>query len=134
MLTAQELRMGNYVEYFSKNPFEEWAYWWEMIQIDARDIVYIDTYSNTPDYRPIPITEDWLVKLGFGINKNAYIIKSKFLLKKVDSVNYEVKFWTDASSFAKNLLRIELNIKYIHQLQNLYFALTGRELTIKQTA
>ena len=24
-----------------------------------------------------------------------------------------------------------INIKYVHQLQNLYFALTGEELTIK---
>ncbi len=28
--------------------------------------------------------------------------------------------------------QIWVNIKHVHQLQNLYFALTGKELTIKE--
>ncbi len=88
--------------------------------------------------KPIPLTEEWLLKFGFeNIDKgdNDYITYSdsnhnyylqidvrrkdgKYTI--LDNTNYEL------ISFSM------VDIVYVHQLQNLYFALTGEELTIKQ--
>jgi hypothetical protein len=85
-----------------------------------------------PEYRfdllfGIPLTEDWLLKFGFDLINNEYH----------QSRNHELKlYWT----VNKNKMIPEFNekrfvtgydFKYVHQLQNLYFILTGEELTIK---
>jgi hypothetical protein len=67
----------------------------------------------------ITLTEEWLVK--FGVNK----------LHK----NIKVSYWNDDFLHEQMTLRINetlIKIKHVHQLQNLYFALTGEELTLKQ--
>jgi hypothetical protein len=72
------------------------------------------------DIQPIPITEEWLLKFGFE-----YEDSKKELLSK-HSVSFYIPY---------NQLRCyghPNNIKYIHQLQNLYFTLKGEELTIKK--
>ncbi len=58
-------------------------------------------------FQPIELTEEWLLKMGFTKSKDSF---NAFYLELFDDV---------------------LNIKYVHQLQNLYHALTGEELTIK---
>ena len=70
---------------------------------------------------PIPLTEEWLFKFGFKLVESHddhlyYLEETDFSLNRSFQFNNYYK-------------RIEL--KYVHQLQNLYFALTGEELTIK---
>lgn len=66
--------------------------------------------------KPIPLTEEWLLKFGFIKRyKDCYefgklILNDKFVMMDID---------------------IHLELRYVHQLQNLYFTLTGEELTIK---
>ena len=122
-MKAMELRIGDYVNY----------------RCDALDIhipVYqvgngadIQVHENHGYFSPIPLTEEWLLKFGFRVrDDNEYLdirIRNMLYLavhlRTLDVIlgyNYE---WT---------LPIK-TIKYVHQLQNLYFALTGEELTIK---
>jgi hypothetical protein len=77
------------------------------------------------DCNPIPLTEEWLIKLGFSkkLYKFGHIGITGMTLFKPENSNrlfYEI-------------CNIEMNIKIysIHQLQNLYFDLTGNELKIK---
>jgi hypothetical protein len=74
---------------------------------------------NYLDIKPIPLTEEWLLKFGFE-DDNAFF-KNRITLYKQDGI-----FWCD-------LLWDCIDVNYVHQLQNLYYALTGEELTIKQT-
>jgi hypothetical protein len=73
------------------------------------------------DLQPIPLTEDILLKCGFECfefdngQPNQYRFKSRLIVIR-DNV------FVDYGSSVK--------ILYIHQLQNLYFALTGEELNI----
>lgn len=104
------------------------------------DIIYQDgTISKNwtcdiKDMQPIPITEYWLLKFGF------------------DSCGDDLNTWRlKSTAFSGYLFEIELNgpryfkvcgllvnhyqkIQFIHQLQNLFSALTGREIvkSIKQ--
>lgn len=78
------------------------------------------------DLKPIPITEGWLSRFGFESIKHVYdgmIFKKDWLRIANNMLSWE---WRGGY--------IRHSPKYVHQLQNLYFALTGEELTIKQTA
>jgi len=74
------------------------------------------------DFSPIPLTEDLLLKFGFERDK--FYIPTLYYNSKLRIKNDERGFWVNA---CYNFVLI----KYVHQLQNLYFALTGEELTLK---
>jgi hypothetical protein len=81
--------------------------------------IYSLNYENV---EPIPLTEEWLLKFGFESGKN----RTKWLYYK-----------DNKRLICHRLIHIKISgskynlgyIKYVHQLQNLYFALTGEELT-----
>ena len=71
---------------------------------------------------PIPLTEGWLLKFGaYNSLYMRYLDFGYFDIYKLNEVWYVEK---------EGVTLCEL--KYVHQFQNLYFALTGEELTIKQ--
>jgi hypothetical protein len=76
--------------------------------------------------KPIPLTEEWLIKLGFQYDTITYYQQdyTGILIADGDDDEFDLFFGS-----IKN--RIFVGIKYVHQLQNLYFALTDKELTIK---
>lgn len=80
-------------------------------------------------FEPIEIAEEWLLKFGFELYENrthkiyALSIGDKFLqyiIRNDDKENPVLQYYS-----------IPFYIKYVHQLQNLYFALTGEELQVK---
>jgi hypothetical protein len=117
-MEAKELRIGNYVQ-----PF-----------IDGCEttLVIPNDFKNTTYLRPIPLTEDWLLRFGFeekDSRKNRFINRADFELEfQGDKVAYCVWGGEDAP----HLTQFFGHCKYVHQLQNLYFALTNEELIIKQ--
>ena len=112
MIQANELRIGNYImNYGGNNDFEVSDEWmlsnWDVIK-----------------YQPILITEEWLIDLGFeDIGGHEYQIDHDLI---VENEYTENGFW----NFVYGNAYIT-RIKSVHQLQNLYFAITGKEL-IKQ--
>lgn len=113
-MKANELRIGNLV----------YGVITHRVIKSINEDYYTDTYNNSTlirDAKPIPLTEEWLVKFGWELTPlNAsfkrYNRKSGFMIIEVYDDN---KFWAEY-----------IYVKYVHQLQNLYFALTGEELTI----
>ena len=92
---------------------------------------YIDEWEflfNDYDVQPIQITEDWLKRFGFNGVENDHI-KCKNIHLSYSSVFNRV-FISDEDDDPQTVVGV--NIKYVHQLQNLYFALTGEELEIKE--
>lgn len=92
-------------------------------------------YYAISEIQPIPLTEDWLVRFGF--EKNEYR-DNVFHLDSLDICfgwGWEEKerHFHYAHDFEKGdgYDCLWKAINYVHQLQNLYFALTGEELTIK---
>lgn len=84
------------------------------------------------EYEPIPITEDWLLRMGF---EKALWEKNYPLYFNRNKDNYSnsisVSVHTDFSRV--NVVNQSLRVlKYLHEFQNLYHALTGEELTIKE--
>jgi len=112
MIEARELRIGNYVKHFENG-----------IVLTVGRTVAFKTPTNTirvnvDDLDPIPLTEEWLLKFGFSKNENRNVFENQvMLIYKQDGV-----FWFD-------LISDSVCIENVHQLQNLYFALKGKELT-----
>ena len=117
-----ELRIGNWIEGVDG-----------ICQITEilKNGVNVTNPDDTPPHyfdwiEPIPLTEEWLLKFGF---ENKGRILSSDVISYVNKFGAEVRHYTEYRFFIPEL-RTGIWIQYIHQLQNLYFALTGEELTI----
>jgi len=81
---------------------------------------------------PIPLTEKWLVKFGFELEGEDYSIPNFMfeIRKKLKSYSDVFVLFHDNNDMDKIMEIVE--ISHVHQLQNIYFALTGNELQIIQ--
>lgn len=117
-MEANELRIGNWVKCS------------EIVDVDkTREISCWDfgTYLSTdPEYYiPIPLTEEWLRSFGF-------VNGTTEKLKEVTHASIQYSAIEKMYHLYLGHHSLSVYLKYVHQLQNLYFALTGEELTIKQ--
>jgi len=111
-MKATELRIGNWAKRdVQPNGF----------QIDHHS--FWSCEREPENYTPIPLTEQWLKDFGFKQDTN-WLIKWSGELKFRMCVE-DKNVWT----YIYHDGYIEVDIKYVHQLQNLYFALTKKELT-----
>ena len=76
------------------------------------------------DFKPIPLTEEWLIKFGFS-RDGSYWSHRHLNILTVEKIGGGEMLMTPNRKYA-------LELKHVHQLQNLYFALTGEELTTKK--
>lgn len=111
MNLENELRMGNYIlSPDTGNPVK--------VELNHLKCILDNQLFNGKSYSPIELTEEWLLNLGFRKS-----FRGKW---QKDELAYDI--------YGGNGLYmhgVTLEIKYVHQLQNLYFSLTGKELTIK---
>jgi len=113
-MNAQELRIYNYVQ--NSITGGEFA-----VNVDEIRRIYLNQYRYI---EPIPLTEEWLLKLGAKLNQDN---KSFFDLGDFSFTKLEEGFIAWHRGHA-----LGITIQYVHSLQNLYFALTGQELTITE--
>lgn len=121
MVKSNELRIGNYLH----NPVQNINF-----KIDARVIISIESEEKRSEiydkysYKPIPLTEEMLLRCGAKFNGSDIIINNTLVIEEAMAGEY---FYTCG-------LGVKLNdepIKYLHQLQNLFYCLCSRELNIK---
>lgn len=137
-MEAIELKIGNYVDVINRNgdihipmggikqiggiglittalfePYLPWAQQQFTTNVGIRDL------------SPIKLTEEWLIKFGFSKMEYRTLGKDCFY----DDNFYTINFLYESMVFY--IEHLETNINYVHQLQNLYYSLTGIELKIK---
>ena len=115
MINAKELRIGNLLQCAGSDNYFE---------VTADDLQFIDSGSSKA--KPIPLTEDWLLKFGFQqkcVSQTPYCLNG-FSIYPNDNNKHCILYY-------KSVEIIEL--KSVHQLQNLYFGLTGTELELNET-
>lgn len=116
MIQVNELRIGNYYDHNG-----------EYKQATPNTILEVWEAERTW-CKPIEITEEWIKNFGFEFDifyqrlSNGKICIDWY--DKICSLSW-------CKAHRDDILRYEYP-KYVHQLQNLYKALTGEELTIKQ--
>ena len=136
-MKASELRIGNWA--VQSLPFGDDKY----KQLTVGDLALIDGKGSEEDYYSIPLTEEWLIKFGFEkviyeSDETGYGTDYELDIKGVGCISYSDDF-SCALFGSKESSKHELgflpnwdNCKHVHSLQNLYFALIGEELKIKQ--
>ena len=130
-LKASELRIGNWIQ--DSNAKGRSCRVLRLNSGSEFPITY--HYEKAFEYSPrlgeglegIPISEEWLVKFGFEKSGSIYYSKLEFTVY-FDSIHelavtIEVKD-VDYQIYLKT-------IQFVHQLQNLYIALTSEELQLK---
>lgn len=144
MIQANELRIGNWIRYKEIPTI--------VLGINALDQKYLDPDGDIYDLKqcyPIPLTEEILLKCRFRwsdpltlycLDEADTICDSEDFKNEEDGDGqlYSVHFYHDG----EHLIVENSNengeygnmrfgkIKHLHQLQNLYFALTGKELEV----
>ena len=111
-MKAQELRIGNWVTTvypINKQPFQVYPMWFKQLPTDKNHDLILHTWE------PIPLTEKWLIDFDFERGVDYWFKGDVILDISPEGLSYR---------FHYNI------IQYVHQLQNLYFALTGEELQL----
>ena len=140
-MKANELRIGNLVYTNSR---------WDKngisivnkisaIDIQVRTNGVYQTYYLHEQINPIPLTEEWHNK--FGVIKNGFE-SFEYVLPRKNNISLKVIFTGDyvmlkqgegtpqddiVSIWNKDITKRDM---FVHEWQNLYFALNGEELTI----
>jgi hypothetical protein len=93
-----------------------------------------DGLMYVSEAEPIPLTEEWLEKFGFNS-------KYKSIHTQWNFYDFYIHQKSDVDDDGGDLPTEQVfyydfryEIKTVHQLQNLYHSLTGKELTLKTTA
>lgn len=129
-MKAQELRIGNWVDIKSFNGNQGIV----RTQFNYDLLRYIHLCE------PIPLTPEILEKCGFkkiheankhfAINDpNGYAGKYKISIFQTLNNQWQIAFSDEVSSYKDYIPTTK--ISYLHQLQNLIYALTGEELEFK---
>lgn len=127
-MKAEELRIGNYVSSLVNNrpQMKVLQLFGDSFQGDFGDSSRGGImYENTEG---IPITEKWLDEFGFR-GKKVYEAVFEW---RIGETLKEHRIQTDGEVFVWTDYKDGIEIKFVHQLQNLYFALTQEELTISE--
>jgi hypothetical protein len=129
-MRAEDLRIGNLVYIPQLKKHSQIGVIEENGRFTTKN--YSSSFSSIECLQPIPLTEEWLLKFGFNCvsdhNPNKKVFRLNFGYFK------ELNFAVNSEYGELNYFRYNggyTNIKHVHQLQNLYFALTCEELTLK---
>lgn len=131
MIQANELRIGNVVNYLIKDELDERKEWYDTHYIDVYDIKECveDNDVFNKFHKPIRLTEEILFKCGFkDIYNKMWLILEGSPNIEINKSTFQVSVWETINDETEGIYLN--NIRYLHQLQNLYFALTGKELEI----
>jgi hypothetical protein len=127
-MKASELRIGNLLrDKVTKTELR-------VIELTEQDIVtYVNDRSMFPlkdgwGIEPIPLTEERLLKFGFSREAKIGGDGIEFRVYHFDVLTFNTNHGWWYKFEPMNYTPLE----YVHQLQNFYFALTGKELTLNQ--
>jgi hypothetical protein len=155
-MKANELRIGNIVHHIGLGTSVIIELRNDGISVhnplNKRQSVF-EPNHNLHRLEPIPLSEKWLFKFKFLTE--SYIATGNFMIRgnkvvniKSNRGNFDYNIIVSADDYDNWRFIVKTNpylkdhkkeiditlkpLKHVHQLQNLYFALTGKELTIKE--
>lgn len=121
-MEAKELRINNLVQDSSG------------LIIEVESISEVNEAINLPDNEwesgtplnrifGIELTEEWLLKMGFSKHSTNpfWFRKKQICISLVGAI--------ELISWDMQIFKIDTKVDHVHQLQNLYFALTSEELS-----
>jgi hypothetical protein len=147
-MRLNELRIGNFVYHKAvwsyrqkQEPFIEFQFAWN----ESDWFAIGDCTLMEENIEHIPLTKEWLLKFGFYLDKDKWY-NIKYFTDYNESIEemcicinlvsnrcavFDAIEETDMVNILSYPIMTAKRIYYVHQLQNLYFALTGIELQVK---
>lgn len=128
VMSINELRLGNLIIYNNNEVgtitgVQDFLINYGKVAINQR----IDIFYHIELIEPIELTKEWFNKLGMTY----YSLPTKSDRKiGYYTIKYGNRFKINSTDGKYSFLNFRKEIKYVHELQNLYFALTGAELTV----
>lgn len=151
-MKSNELRLGNYIGHpLASKPLM-------VVKITIDEIgastflcpIQDREYLAMKDWEPIPLTPEWLERFDFykhekdkvygnGFDwqpKDVFTVTTEYVFRPYDDIKYRFQNWhyrggvdnQDKFVYGHDEL---VRCGYVHELQNLFFALTGGELEIE---
>lgn len=125
-MKANELRIGNWVQ----NPVQEQKII-GIFNLENPSALMFDIVREAPKMKhplemcnPIPLTEEWLKRFGFEDDDNDWLIN----IDDRTSIHINLKKKRYLLESYDGIIKISHPSEYVHQLQNLYFVLTAKEI------
>ena len=139
MIKANELRIGNYLTFCVIND-EYIEHDLPVCSIHSDNTIRLKSGKDSigcfslkhKAIKPIKISVKWLRKLGFVTNDESGRVVWKHVNNKYDFISFEYanRYLIPTPYYFDNAFAEGYKIEYIHQLQNLFFSLTGQELQL----
>lgn len=121
MVNVKELRIGNIIGLMlNHNDYTTFP-------IEIPDLNLIHNRNSKNQYFLVPLIPKWLNDFGFTLKKSTFLKDEYYMLGN----DFKVEMGLNSFSvyfnghFIKHILKV-------HELQNLYFVLTGKELEATQ--
>jgi hypothetical protein len=122
-MKASDLRIGNYISPLGMGitVVEGFCLWDGLIQSSHF------AERGIEDFKAIPLTKEWLLKIGFEFAVDTWYLNGFAL--------WETEWGDDKGGTGIGYFyelrekgMMDKHIEYVHQLQNLYYSLTGEEI------
>ena len=138
----RELRLGNYVmdrggkviriDFFEHLETDNDCKFGQKMFIGDQEVHPLTEYTSHAKH--IPLTPEWLERFGFELDKEqeCYIICVDeywcYLLIDANDMSAAIQSTTEEKTGIAVCLNLPLT-QYVHQIQNLFYSLSGEELT-----
>jgi len=117
-MKPQDLRIDNYINYKGHT-----------VQLTSQDFMQLQEDINDGIIKPLKLTEQWLKDFGFYERvmmptSKMYELEPLVIDSFTDGFEARFRYSEGESSSIKK-------VRYVHEVQNLYYALTNTELILK---
>lgn len=143
MIKAQELRIGNIHKGVDISHPRMGI---SSVKIDGQSFNYITSYGiymvdeSKLQFEPILLTDAWFKAFGFELiidpdneimMKNGWADANHYSMITNKSIGPSTNLIIYKDGSSNHCFTQSGRLKYVHEVQNLYFALTGQELKVK---
>lgn len=97
---------------------------WVYFEDDPKPMQYVPVW-DFEDLNPIPLTDEWFIKFGFTFKSDQYWDKENSEIEILIRKDKDQFFFDWETDWGANN---SIEIKYVHQLENLCYDLTGKQL------
>jgi hypothetical protein len=123
MIQPEELRIGNWIQTEGGRPVRVNSIFGDRFNLE---FINHEPYSSPlTEMEPIPLTPELLEKIGFVLVNGIYWTLNRISLEQIEN---DPEYFDVTRSYGTTSL--DITVQYLHELQNLYFALIGSEIEI----
>ena len=117
IIKENELRLGNWIE--GRSHYKK-----DFVTFQVYKETFFDIESTYGEFKPIQLTEEWLIKFGFELDEHSDTYN-------LCNSEYNEMCIEGYLQLEMNVMGVNVRVKYVHELQNLFFVLNKKELIIK---